>query len=567
MILLRFFAVLLFFSSSVVVYGQKVALTFFNFNNHGGNSRFDFYKDESEHIEKIKRIMPTNCLRLSIQFRDYTDIRENNNKFRILKDTTIYLVGNEEQNESRFPIDFRNRSEVVNELAVRPTNYAVFGRFLTHLYYEELYGSIPEVTTEKFLMQYEAEILQLKTLENNQFALYTLLVYYCLKEQKDNAQSTLKKMQELFPDKYLFVEAVAFFEKKFDTEFFNTEEKIRRLEKYPEFNLIKASISPEDLPLNTALEARKILDELGGNDFRNFDEKSYLWFKHKQYDSALHYSNLFLNYWENNSDSLLVCLYTFPLNAYTNVADVLCVLKRYDEALVCLKKGDYLRSMPKLNLNINELTANIAYEQIAALSFTGLNKLDTAFAIYEKLVTKWGAEQFVDSLKNLYPLRFPDAKESFEDYYARISGKKVYPNAPISDLNLLRGNEKTQIGGESPYITVLNFWGIFCQPCIKEFPLLNKLSEQYASNPLVRFISVTPDGPEALNRFFQKRRFDYKHAHSAHSAFRLYDINSIPVNLIIDKKGRVVFKHIGYDKDIVEKMSEVLDKLLYLGEY
>jgi tetratricopeptide (TPR) repeat protein len=388
-----------------------------------------------------------------------------------------------------------------------------------------------------------------------------------LKDQKDSAQSTLKKMQELFPDKYLFVEAVAFFEKKFDTEFFNTEEKIRRLEKYPEFNLMKVYISPEDMPLKTALEARKILDELGGNDFKNFDEKSYLWYSHKQYDSALHYANSFLNYWENNSDSLLVYLHTFPLNSYTNVADVLCVLKRYDEALVCLKKGDYLRSMPKLNLNMGVLTANIAYEQMAALSYKGLNQLDTAFAIYEKLVTKWGAEQFADSLKNLYSLRFPDAKENFEDYYARIRGKKVYPNAPIVDLNLLRGNEKIKVGGESTEIYVLNFWGIFCQPCIKEFPLLNELTEKYQSFNQIKFISITNDSPEALNKFFLKKQFKYNHAHSAFDAIRTYEAIEIPVNLIIDKKGKIIFRHVGYDKDIVNKISEVLDNLIVNGDY
>lgn len=314
--LITVFITVLFFISFTSVYSQKVALTFFGFNNQDATSRFDFYENEAEHIEKIKRIMPKNSLRLGIEFRDYIDIRENSQKFRMLKDTTIYLVGNNEQDENRFPIDFRKRSEVENELVIRPTNYAVFGRFLAHVYYKELYGETPEITTTDFLLRYETDILRLKTLENNHFALYSLLVYYSIKEQKEEAFNTLKKMQELFYDKYLLVQAVGFYEKVFAVVFFTEAEKVKQIEKYPQFYLTyfytSYDMTPDKFPLKTALEGQKILSNSGENEFKRYSQLATLWGVYNQYDSALVHANKYLNYWENDADSLLIYTSRIP---------------------------------------------------------------------------------------------------------------------------------------------------------------------------------------------------------------------------------------------------------------
>jgi len=372
-------------------------------------------------------------------------------------------------------------------------------------------------------------------------------------------------MQELFYDKYLLVQAVSFYEKVFAVVFFTEAEKVKQIEKYPQFYLTyfytSYDMTPDKFPLKTALEGQKILSNSGENEFKRYSQLATLWGVYNQYDSALVHANKYLNYWENDADSLLIYTYTHPLAAYSTVAEVFLLLQRYEESFTYLHKGRYLTSESKINLEIVELNSNLEFHRITALNYKGLGKIDSAFSIYEQLIVEWGAESyFKDSLKNLYPLRFPDAKENFDDYYARIRGKKVYPNAPIVDLNLLRGNEKITIGGESTEIYVLNFWGIFCQPCIREFPLLNELTEKYASFNQIKFISITQE-------FFLKKQFKYNHAHSALEASRAYEATAIPVNLIIDKKGKIIFRHVGYDKEIVNKMSEVLDNIIVNGDY
>ncbi|WP_449401011.1 TlpA family protein disulfide reductase [Chryseobacterium wanjuense] len=87
-------------------------------------------------------------------------------------------------------------------------------------------------------------------------------------------------------------------------------------------------------------------------------------------------------------------------------------------------------------------------------------------------------------------------------------------------------------------ITLINFWSTTCEPCIKELPYLNKLKEILGDK--VNFIAITYDNKEKVDKFLEKREFNFQHITDAGQELKSYfPILRNPLNFIIDKNGNV----------------------------
>lgn len=110
-------------------------------------------------------------------------------------------------------------------------------------------------------------------------------------------------------------------------------------------------------------------------------------------------------------------------------------------------------------------------------------------------------------------------------------------------------------------VVVLNFWFIKCKPCIEEMPLLNELKKLYDSND-VEFLAITFDKKGMVENFLKKNTFNYDIAPNSMDAIKIHGVNSFPTNMVINKKGEIVLKEIGYSTNIKEVLKASIDKLL-----
>ena len=110
-------------------------------------------------------------------------------------------------------------------------------------------------------------------------------------------------------------------------------------------------------------------------------------------------------------------------------------------------------------------------------------------------------------------------------------------------------------------VVVLNFWFIKCKPCILEMPQLNELKKLYNSND-VEFIAITFDKKEIVENFLETNTFDYNIASNAIDAIKIHGVNSFPTNMVINQKGEIVLKEIGYSTNIKDALKTSIDKLL-----
>ena len=87
-------------------------------------------------------------------------------------------------------------------------------------------------------------------------------------------------------------------------------------------------------------------------------------------------------------------------------------------------------------------------------------------------------------------------------------------------------------------IIVIKCWYIHCTPCIKEFPQVNKLVQEYKDRKDILFISLAEDAPEKLKAFLAKRPLAY----SVIPNMKVYmnealQLNSFPTHFILNKEG------------------------------
>ncbi len=149
-------------------------------------------------------------------------------------------------------------------------------------------------------------------------------------------------------------------------------------------------------------------------------------------------------------------------------------------------------------------------------------------------------------------------------FLSSCSKKSVYPLNDFEAKTLNGSLIKTQeLRGK---IIVISLWATWCGPCLKEIPQLNKLASKFENDNEVVFLAITDDSSDKIKKFLTKRVHKYTHITGAKQLFKdLHQgvINTIPTNIIIDKKGNIQY----YSEVVPPNISEVLaDKIRNLKE-
>jgi len=124
---------------------------------------------------------------------------------------------------------------------------------------------------------------------------------------------------------------------------------------------------------------------------------------------------------------------------------------------------------------------------------------------------------------------------------------KEYPPAPEFTLEDLYGNEISLSDYEGK-VVFLNFWATWCGPCRQEIPGFLEIYEQYKTKGMeIIGVSVDRTGLASVLNFARQYRISYPVVMSTQKLERDYRPGQfIPTTFVIDKKGQIRHKHIGY---------------------
>ncbi len=106
-------------------------------------------------------------------------------------------------------------------------------------------------------------------------------------------------------------------------------------------------------------------------------------------------------------------------------------------------------------------------------------------------------------------------------------------------------------------VVVLNFWFTKCGPCVVEMPKLNELVKEYKDEDVV-FLAITFNKKGVVENFLYETEFDYTIAANANDVITMYGVQSYPTSIVINKKGEIILKEIGYRTNIKTVLSNVI---------
>jgi thiol-disulfide isomerase/thioredoxin len=133
---------------------------------------------------------------------------------------------------------------------------------------------------------------------------------------------------------------------------------------------------------------------------------------------------------------------------------------------------------------------------------------------------------------------------------------------PLLNLSLVDGGS-LDTGSLRGNVTLINFWATWCVPCKAEIPIFNRFEQGYKSRGLaIVGISLDEEGAAKVKPFLKQNPMNYTVAigdQRVSASFNVDD-SSLPVTLLIDKQGRVRFRHVGIAKS--EEFERELNQLL-----
>ena len=122
--------------------------------------------------------------------------------------------------------------------------------------------------------------------------------------------------------------------------------------------------------------------------------------------------------------------------------------------------------------------------------------------------------------------------------------KKV--SAPDFTLKNLHGNTVSlrDLRGK---VVFLNFWATWCPPCRLEMPTMEELHKDFGNQGLVILAINFQEAPKEIKEFFKEHNLTFTTLlDREEKVFDLYKAWSLPTTYLINKRGEIVGKVVGY---------------------
>lgn len=112
-------------------------------------------------------------------------------------------------------------------------------------------------------------------------------------------------------------------------------------------------------------------------------------------------------------------------------------------------------------------------------------------------------------------------------------------------------------------VVLIDFWATWCPPCRESIPAVEKVYKDYQGRD-VQILGLNLDEDSSVVPAFVKQ-FDMQYPvllAGQSDAAREYGVRGIPAFYVIDKKGQMADKWVGFSPEMPEQWRRTIDKLL-----
>ena len=135
--------------------------------------------------------------------------------------------------------------------------------------------------------------------------------------------------------------------------------------------------------------------------------------------------------------------------------------------------------------------------------------------------------------------------------------------APSLKVVTLSGQNVT-LANYKGHVLILDFFATWCAPCRISIPHFISLNRKYNKQGLeILGMSADEDGDKAaVKEFVAEKKINYPVAIAGDEMTTDYGIRSLPTVYVINKKGVIVEKYMGFNDDMAKSMEALIKKLL-----
>ena len=129
--------------------------------------------------------------------------------------------------------------------------------------------------------------------------------------------------------------------------------------------------------------------------------------------------------------------------------------------------------------------------------------------------------------------------------------------------------KETSLSAFEGKVLFVNLWATWCGPCVVEMPGIQRLYEQFPQED-VAFLLVSDEPPDVVEEFVREKGWELPLYVSDDAKPSAFVTRGIPATFILDRTGRIVFRHVGSarwdDESSVRFLTELLEKGVMEGD-
>ncbi len=134
--------------------------------------------------------------------------------------------------------------------------------------------------------------------------------------------------------------------------------------------------------------------------------------------------------------------------------------------------------------------------------------------------------------------------------------------APDFTLKSLEG-KNMRLAEQRGNVVLVNFWASWCGPCKVEMPHLNKLYDKYRAAGFTMLGVNVDEDPRTASAAANKLAMRFPVLFDNDKLVsKLYDLQSMPATVLIDRDGRVRYLHRGYRDGMEEAYDRQIRELV-----
>lgn len=201
-------------------------------------------------------------------------------------------------------------------------------------------------------------------------------------------------------------------------------------------------------------------------------------------------------------------------------------------------------------------------------------KYENAIAVGEEcLQNRKANDKLIEGYKTAY-VKVKGSNAGFDAInHARAAAKadlmkdilKGMVNKPAIDFSLRNIDGKTiKLSELRGKVVVVDFWATWCAPCKASFPYLQKVYDKYKTNPKVVILALnTGESEDLVKKFMADNKYTFPVLYDQ-GFMEKYGVEGIPTKFVIDKKGMIQFRSIGFSSGdkMIQEMTMQLEMLL-----